>query len=270
MPLLRADRIGFTIHGKHLLRDVSLSVEPGEVVALIGPNGAGKSTLLRALAGDLTPTSGSASLNGIDLQRWRPRDLARHRAVVAQHADRDCQLTALEIIELGRLPWSHLPWSHLAWGRPGADANGLRAIEQAMAATGADRLRDRRYATLSGGERQRVHLARALAQLFGPEGYAGRLLILDEPTSHMDIAAQLASLELVARLAKTGLSVIVALHDLAAAAFADLVCVVRDGTALAFDHPDRALTPTILHAAFDVKAEKFVGAQGAAAFAYSL
>jgi iron complex transport system ATP-binding protein len=265
MPLLRADRIGFEIHGKALLRDVSLSVAPGEVVALIGPNGAGKSTLLRALAGDLKPTSGSASLNGIDLQRWRPRDLARHRAVVAQHADRDCQLTALEIIELGRLPWSHL-----AWGRPGADANGLRAIEQAMAATGADRLRDRRYATLSGGERQRVHLARALAQLFGAEGYAGRLLILDEPTSHMDIAAQLASLELVARLAKTGLSVIVALHDLAAAAFADLVCVVRDGTALAFDHPERALTPAILHAAFDVRAEKFVGAQGAAAFAYSL
>lgn len=260
MPVLRADRISFQIHGKHLLRDVSLAVEPGEVVALIGPNGAGKSTLLRALAGDLTPTSGSASLNGIDLQRWRPRDLARHRAVVAQHADRDCQLTALEIIELGRLPW----------GRPGADANGLRAIEQAMAATGADRLRDRRYATLSGGERQRVHLARALAQLSGPEGYAGRLLILDEPTSHMDIAAQLASLELVARLAKTGLSVIVALHDLAAAAFADLVCVVRDGTALAFDHPDRSLTPAILRAAFDVQAEKFVGAQGAAAFAYSL
>lgn len=260
MPLLRADRIGFEIRGKALLRDVSLSVEPGEVVALIGPNGAGKSTLLRALAGDLKPTSGTASLNGIDLQRWRPRDLARHRAVVAQHADRDCQLTALEIIELGRLPW----------GRPGADANGLRAIEQAMAATGADRLRDRRYATLSGGERQRVHLARALAQLFGPEGYAGRLLILDEPTSHMDIAAQLASLELVARLAKTGLSVIVALHDLAAAAFADLVCVVRDGTALAFDHPDQALTPAVLRAAFDVTAEKFQSADGATAFAYSL
>ncbi len=260
MPLLRADRVGFQIHGKHLLRAVSLAIEPGQVVALIGPNGAGKSTLLRVLAGELRPTTGTASLNGLDLQRWRLRDLARQRAVVAQHADRDCQLTGQEIIELGRLPW----------GRPSADANGLRAIEQAMAMTGAAHLKDRRYATLSGGERQRVHLARALAQLSGPEGYESRLLILDEPTSHMDIAAQLASLELVARLAKTGLAVIVALHDLAAAALADRVCVLRDGTALAFDHAQQALTPATLRAAFDVNAERFRATDGTIAFAYSL
>ncbi len=259
-PLLSVRDVGVRIGGASLLRGVSLTVEEGQLMALVGPNGAGKSTLLRVLAGELTPADGAADFAGKPICRWPAQALARRRAVVTQHADRDCLLTARQIIELGRLPW----------GRPARDKAGAAAVAEAIATTGVDRFADRPFSALSGGERQRVHLARALAQIHGPEGYSGCLLLLDEPTAHMDIAAQLASLGLVAALVRSGLTAVVAVHDLAAASIADRVCVLRGGQGLIVDHPSRALTPAMIDAAFEVRAETFVARSGAAAFAFSL
>jgi iron complex transport system ATP-binding protein len=221
-----------------VLRDVSLVAQAGQVLGLIGPNGAGKSTLLRAISGALAPAEGGVRLGDLDLRRISAAERARHVAVVPQVAHLPESFSVAEVVLMGRAP--HLP----RFG--GESARDREIARQAMLRTATWALADRWIGQLSGGERQRVLIARALAQ-------EPRLLLLDEATAHLDLKHQTATLELARRLARGGLTVIAALHDLnLAALYADRLALLHQGALLACDTPERVLTPDCLRRAYDV------------------
>jgi iron complex transport system ATP-binding protein len=225
--MLAATDLRVALGGRAVVDRVSLTVRPGEVLAVLGPNGAGKSTLLRALSGVARPQAGTVSLDGMPLPAWTPRALARRRAVLPQETQLSFPFRVHEVVMLGRSP-------HVGACR---SSDHLRAIDAAMRATDVAHLADRAYPTLSGGERQRVQLARALAQIWQPSGSAeadARYLLLDEPTNNLDLRHQNEVLSAARRLAADGVGVLAILHDInLAATFADRICLLKDGRVVA-------------------------------------
>jgi iron complex transport system ATP-binding protein len=231
----RAIRAGY--RNREVLRGIDLVVHAGELVALVGPNGAGKSTLLKALSGLLRPVSGSVTIDGVDVTGMDRRTIARHIAVVPQVFETLFPFTVREIVALGRT-------SRLGpLGTLGSD--DARAVTQALDDIGATDLADRRIDRVSGGERQRAVLAMALAQEAG-------VLLLDEPTAHLDPTHQRATLERVATLARErGLAVIAVLHDLnLAAAFASRVVLLADGAVTREGEVREVITPELVARVF--------------------
>jgi iron complex transport system ATP-binding protein len=229
-------RVGATT----LVDDASFDAPAGSVTALLGPNGAGKSTLLRALAGVERPASGTVTLDGDDLLAMPRRERARRLALVEQESATELPLTVRSVVGLGRTPHETL--------LGGRDADAVAAIDEALQTTGMAGFASRDITTLSGGERQRVMLARALAQ-------RPRVLVLDEPTNHLDIAAQLDVLQLLGDLARTGSTVLAALHDLTlAAAHADTVVVMAHGRVVATGPTVATLTPELVRDVYGVEA----------------
>jgi iron complex transport system ATP-binding protein len=212
-----------------VLKEFSASVARGEFVAVVGPNGCGKSTLIKAISRVLRPTGGRVLLDGRDLADLRPRDVARQLAVVAQESTFEFDFTVEEVVLMGRLP-------HLSRFR-GETEQDRRIAREAMAATDTLDLASRLVTRLSGGERQRVMVARALAQ-------EPSLLILDEPTAHLDIAHQVDLLDLTRRLNRErGLTVLAVLHDLnLAAQYAGRLLMVKDGRPFADGTPAAVVT----------------------------
>ncbi|WP_374375940.1 heme ABC transporter ATP-binding protein [Dongia sp.] len=240
--MIRADNIATT---RGHLADISLKVEPGEVLALMGPNGSGKSTLLHVLAGDLPPRVGSVVVAGRKLGDWSPAELATIRAVLPQTAHVAFPITVADLVAIGRLPYRH----HGAGGERAAVAWALDAV-------GLTDFAGRSYQRLSGGERQRVQFARVLAQIWQPMGACvPRLLLLDEPTNNLDPAQRLGIMHLVRRLAGQGIAIVIVLHDLTEALrFADQGLLLRDGRVVAQGAVGDVLTPQNIAAAFDVEA----------------
>lgn len=230
------------IGAARLLDDVSLSVRAGECVALVGPNGAGKSTLLRVLSGEIRPVAGAALLKGKPLAAYTSRELALQRAVLPQTVSVAFAFTVGEVVRMG------------AGDR--RDALADEAVERALAQSGIGHLRDRVIMTLSGGEQQRAHFARILVQLICGEAERGPgLLLLDEPTSSLDLRHQLDLLTSVRDCAARGVAVIAVLHDLnLASRFAGRVVmldrgrIARDGTAA------ETITDEMLLSVFNVRA----------------
>ena len=222
---------------REVLRGVDLVARAGELVALVGPNGAGKSTLLRVLGGLLRPGSGSVTIDGIDVWAMDRRSIARLVAIVPQIFETLFPFTVREIVALGRT-------SRLGpLGTLGAE--DARAVTRALDDIGASDLADRRIDRVSGGERQRAVLAMALAQEAG-------VLLLDEPTAHLDPAHQRATLERVATLARVrGLAVVAVLHDLnLAAAFASRVMLLADGAVVRDGPSVHVITPELIAKVF--------------------
>lgn len=231
--VLRAQRVSLRAGAKLLLNDITLSLIPGEVVALIGPNGAGKSTLLRVLTGYQLPDGGSISLADRPLEAWPNEALSRRRAVMRQHSGMAFSWTVEDVIAMGRAPW------------PGGDTQDI--VNEVMALTGCDCLAGRDFCQLSGGEQQRVQLARALAQLWHngqPHGW----MFLDEPTSALDLYHQQHVLRLLRRLALMGtLAVCVVVHDLnLAALWADRIVLLHGGRLVAEGTPQEVLNEATL------------------------
>ncbi len=241
---LRAEGLSFRIGSSELLRDVSIDVRPGRVTAVLGPNGAGKSTLLRLLSGDMHPSAGRVTLDERPLHEWKPQTLALRRAVMPQSSTLTFPFTALQVAALGRIPYT----TGLGTARDHAVALG------ALARAGADHLSHRLYPTLSGGERQRVDYARALAQVWSAEVPGARYLLLDEPTSSLDLARQHELLDSVRSFAQEGVGVFIVLHDLnLAAEYADEVTVLREGAVVCCGPPRAALTASLVERAFSLR-----------------
>ncbi len=202
-PVLEARAIAVRLAGRLVLNDVSIAIAPGDLVAVAGPNGAGKSTLLRALAG-LTPVSaGEVRVDGGQLAKLRPSEIARRIAYLPQDRTVHWPIKASAVVALGRLPHGSGP------GR-GESACDHDHIAAAMRATDTTELADRIISELSGGERARVLIARALAQDTG-------IILADEPAAGLDPAHALALFETFKRIAASGRAVVVALHDLSLA-----------------------------------------------------
>ncbi|MGF7177609.1 iron complex transport system ATP-binding protein [Azospirillum doebereinerae] len=244
-------------HGRDpVLHGVDAAVRAGRVLAVLGPNGAGKSTLLGALAGDLRPAAGSLTFDGRPLAGWRPRDLARHRAVLPQNAVAAPDFLVEEVVALGRLPFA----------RSAEALDDARAVADALRDAGAEALAGRLYGALSGGERQRVQWARLLAQIWSRTTRPGAVL-LDEPTAAMDLAHQTALLREARALAGRGLAVAAVLHDVnAAALYADDALLLRDGRVVGSGPVAELLQPSPLTACFGVPVERLTRADGRPAF----
>ena len=225
-------------YGERLaLQGCDLAIDGGELVAIVGPNGAGKSTLLRVLAGLLRPRSGSVRLDGVDIGTLSRPAIARRIAVVPQVFETLFPFTVREIVSLGRTARLGV------FGRVGsADA---AAVDRALGELDLRALALRRIDALSGGERQRAVLAMALAQECD-------VLLLDEPTVHLDPAHQVATLGLVRRLAQSrGLAVAAVLHDLnLAASLADRIVVLAEGQVVRDAAPMTALDAELIRAVF--------------------
>ena len=203
-PALAFESVSFSYGRRPVARDVTLQVAAGEMVGLLGPNGAGKSTLLRLAAGALRPRAGVVRLYGADIRQLSRREVALQVAVAPQEFAVQFAYTVRQIVELGRMP------HHDIFGI--SRREDAQAIASAMVAASVEHLADRVFNDLSGGERQRVLIALTLAQ-------EAPILLLDEPTAHLDIRYQVETLELLRRLnAERGLTVVAALHDLNLAA----------------------------------------------------
>jgi len=225
-----------------VLRGVDIAVQPGEMVALLGANGCGKTTLLRLVSGTLKPQHGTVDVAGRPIEDWTREALARRVAVLPQQLELPDGFRAAELVEMGRAPHARRLF--------GSTTDDELAIQRALADADAIDLADRLPHELSGGERQRVLVAMALAQ--EPE-----LLLLDEPTLHMDLAHQVALLRTMRRLrAARGLTVLAVLHDLnLAAAFAPRLLVLHQGRVVADGAPAEVLTPELVSRVFGVRVQ---------------
>ncbi len=247
------DHISVVRRGRALLREVMLSLMPGEVLALLGPNGAGKSTLARVAAGELSPDGGSVWVDGKPLTSLPRVSLARRRAVLAQSTHVAFPMSVAEVVELGRSPYASFA----------SRLEDEQAVERAMLRAGVTALRHRSYATLSGSEQQRVQLARVFAQLDGASDPGTRYLILDEPTSSLDLAHQHQILAAVQALARNGFAVLTVLHDPnLASRYADRIAVLRDGVITALGTPAQVLRPATIEHAFGIAARILADADG--------
>lgn len=211
------------------LNGVNISIRPGVVTAVVGPNGAGKSTLLAALTDRVSLETGRVSIDGAPMAQIGRREIARRVSVLQQHFRSTFPFKAYEIVAMGRAPFEGLE----------SAATRARIVEDAMATVGVLDLADRPSDRLSGGERQRTYLARALAQIMPLPPSEPRYLLLDEPTSSLDLRHQAGALTFARKAAAAGVGVLAILHDLnLAARFADDVLILDHGAVAAFGPPN--------------------------------
>jgi iron complex transport system ATP-binding protein len=236
--LLEAESVTFAADAMRILDAVSVTSAAGEFIGLVGPNGAGKTTLLKCISGLLAHNHGTVHLEGRDLTRMSPRDIAKVVAHLPQNTTIDFGFTSLEVVLMGRNP--HLGPFQLEGTRDYEVARG------GMKYTDTEDLSSREINTLSGGERQRVLMARALAQ-------EPRLLLLDEPTANLDIQHQLQVMDLVRSLVDDGLAAVTAMHDLnMASAYCDRIYAMSGGTVVASGTPAEVLVPSMIRKVFGV------------------
>lgn len=225
-PLIHLESVGLALDGRAILKNVSLEVFPGEVLALVGPNGAGKSSLLSVMSGDMPATTGRAMLQGRDVSKYRVDEAARARAVLMQSNEVSFPFTVWEIVEMGRAPWA----------RTTSLAEDNKAIADALEQADVEHLVERRFNQLSGGERARVSLARVLAQRTA-------IVLLDEPTAALDLKHQESVMKTVREIAEQGRAVVVVVHDLSVAAgYADRVAMLVEGKIAAVGSPHDVIT----------------------------
>ncbi|MEO1494179.1 MAG: ATP-binding cassette domain-containing protein [Pseudomonadota bacterium] len=233
--MLEVQNLSVSLAGRDVLREVSLTLEAGEVVAVVGPNGAGKSTLLSAMSGSLRPGSGRVVMDGTDISSLKADQLALRRAVLEQTPRRDIPFAADTLINLA-IPRQINP------------AEATKITEQVLNAVGMTELASHSVDRMSGGEAHRTHLARAWAQLMSARllGHPGYLLV-DEPTASLDLVHQSAVCEIARKSAAEGAGVLMIVHDLTlAAAVADRIALLDQGRLVAVGSPSTVLTSEMI------------------------
>ena len=227
--------------GRVVIDDLDVSIPPGVITTIIGPNGCGKSTLLRTLSRLLKPSKGTVVLDGEDIVRLKTKDVAKKLGLLPQAPVAPEGLTVADLVATGRHP-------HQSWLRQWS-SDDASVVERALAMTGVSDLAERPVDSLSGGQRQRVWISMTLAQ--GTD-----LLLLDEPTTYLDLAHAIDVLDLVDDLHESGCTVVMVLHDLnLATRYSDNLVVMREGSILAQGHPRDVVTADLLHEAFGLRAK---------------
>jgi iron complex transport system ATP-binding protein len=240
MSLLSLDTVGVQLDGQQILRDVSLTLDEGTWVGLIGPNGSGKTTLLRAI-GTHIPFDGRIVLDGRSVTEWPSQERARRLAYVRQAPSLTFDFTVEELVLLGRTP-------HRGWLQAYGTSDRSR-VQDALSMVDLDGFASRSVLSLSGGELQRVFLAQALVQ-------EADLLMLDEPTSHLDVHYQFSFMDQVHDLVRAGRTILAVFHDLELAArYADRLLVLQEGRLVSRGTPAEVLTPTRIAEVFGMRAQ---------------
>jgi iron complex transport system ATP-binding protein len=240
--MIRASNIKIAYERHVVVTEFDLEIRRGEIVTLIGPNGSGKSTVLKAMARLLATKEGVVYLNGRDIHRLPTKEVARQLCILPQNPGAPADLTVRELTAYGRSP--HQPW-YLH-----DDAQSRQAVDWALEQAGAADLAGRRLQQLSGGERQRAWIAMALAQ-------QPQILLLDEPTTFLDISHQLEVMELLQRLNRElRITVLMVLHDLnQALRYSDRLVLIRKGRKVAEGVPEKVITKELLRDVYRVDAE---------------
>ncbi|TCK07152.1 ABC transporter ATP-binding protein [Marinobacterium mangrovicola] len=238
---LKAEGLKAGYGERTVLDGVDFSVPEGRLTALLGPNGSGKSTLLKTLARTIVPSFGKVLLDGVDIHRHSTRDVARNLGLLPQGPEAPEGLTVRELVSLGRSPYQSF------WRQNSREDE--TAVTEAMERTDVAQFADRSVDALSGGQRQRCWIALVLAQQTD-------IILLDEPTTYLDLRVQVGLLELLSSLAHdSGRTLLVVLHDLnLAAAYADELVMMRDGQILHRGTPDEVFTPSNLNQVFGLDA----------------
>ena len=236
--LLTCQNLSWSVADKHILNDICFNVAVGDFVGIIGPNGAGKSSLLRCLYRYIRPTQGQVQYLGQDIWHWPAKEYAQNVAVVLQHTPQQFQLTLTDVVNQGVIPHSSL--------FAGFCSDHSDDVNNALAQVGLIDKRHMSFELLSGGEKQRAMIAKAIVQ-------KTQLLIMDEPTSHLDVKYQIQIMELAKSL---GITIIASFHDLnLASAICDQLIVLKQGELVEQGRPEQVITEPMLSNVFDVCAE---------------
>ena len=237
--VLAATNLDVGYERRAVIRGININALRGQVICLIGPNGSGKSTALRTLCGMLAPINGTVFVDGRDIRKTKPVDLARFMAVVLTERLSVPITTAYEIAAMGRVPYTGF------FGR--LSEEDRRVVSESMGTVGASALAEREYMSLSDGEKQKVLIARALAQ-------QPQLIILDEPTSHLDVRHKVEVMGILNKLARErGLTVILALHDVdIALKCCQFVMLVKDGAVIAQGKPEDVIGGETISRLYDI------------------
>jgi len=242
--MIEIHQLTINIGKKKILDRINFELNPGEVVAVIGANGAGKSTLLKAIAGQLPAAGGQIMFSRRTLNEWSARELAATRAVLSQSIQLSFSLSVLDVVMLGRFPFSQ--------NEPEQESKAIAfwALEK----VNLKEMAYRDLHTLSGGERQRAHFARVLCQLYDSRKNAHKYLLLDEPTASQDLSQQHRLLSLARQASRDyNYGVLMVLHDMnQAARFADRIIMLRKGKLIAAGQPRQVLTEQHIYRAFDM------------------
>jgi len=240
--MIEAKKIKLRYDSKTVVHDFDMEVRMGEVVALIGPNGSGKSTVLKAISRLMPCCAGVVHLDGRDIHKLPTREVACRLAMLSQNHITPPDFTVRELVTYGRIP-------HQKWYESISEED-RSIVEWAIGQTRLEHLADRSVNTLSGGERQRAWIALALAQ-------KPQVLLLDEPTTFLDICHQLEVMELIKTLnTELGLTVVMVLHDMnQAVAYSHRLVVIKDGRLVTEGAPKDVLTPKLLRDVYNVEAE---------------
>ena len=247
MTIYRVEDLRFWFGDAEILRGISLQFQSAQMVAIVGPNGAGKSTLMSVLSGFRNDYEGRSTFRNIEIRKWKKRELGRQMTFIPQMIRLEFPFTAEQVVFMGRTPHCH----GLFESQEDRDA-----VRQAMEVTETAGFAHREFRELSGGERQRVVLAGALAQ-------EPSVLLLDEPTTFLDLKHQISTYSLLQKLARDGIAVIAVTHDLnLAASYADRMIVMSHGRIAADGKPEQVLTAPMLKEVFEVDAEIRQGPDG--------
>lgn len=236
--MYQAEGISLKVRDRFLLRDVNVTIKPGTFTAIVGQNGAGKSSLLKVMANETMTYDGDVTLNGRSVRKYSAKELSRVRGVLPQHTDVHFAFTAEQIVMLGR----HAHGS--------TKKENQTIVDEVMIRAGVAHLRDRNFMTLSGGEKQRIQLARVLAQIW-TETVHPRYLLLDEPTSSLDITQQQNILTLAREACSRNVGVVAIVHDLnQAVQFADYLYFMRNGKVIASGEAGQVFTKSTIEETF--------------------
>jgi iron complex transport system ATP-binding protein len=239
---LKVEKLNVCYGSKKILKDISFNIREGEIATIIGPNGSGKSTLIKSISRYLKPVSGNIYLGRVNISQINTREIAKNLAVLPQVKNVSSDISVEELVSYGRYP-------HLKFGKK-LGKTDREIIEWALEKTGLIEMKDRYVFTLSGGERQRAWIAMTLAQ-------KPKILLLDEPTTFLDICYQLETLELIMELNETlGITVVMVLHDLnQAARYSDNMLVINKGELCEYGKPCKIVNKQLLKNIFKIEAD---------------
>ena len=241
--VLNIDSISYEVNNKSILSDISFKVNQGEMACIIGPNGSGKSTLIKLISGELIPTTGKVVYLNKEIKNWDITELACRRSILSQSNNLSFPFTIKDIIKMGRYPIKN-----------STKENDEKIYEILIEILDLKDKVDQNYITLSGGEKQRVQLARVFSQIWSFGNFSKKLLIIDEPTSFLDIKHQYALFDFLEKMNKKGLTIVMVLHDLNhALSFSNKIIMIKESRLLAEGKTSNVIDEEKLNELFDVK-----------------